>query len=86
LGITPGLSRAIIFLSIATSYIDLVVPGYGFTAVALDFFNALIKLDLPTFGKPTTPTVTLGFSSVLNYLDVFLRIFISSSDKISAGS
>jgi len=53
---TPGESIKTMFLSSCTSCIDFVTPGVFPVAAALDLFKELIKEDLPTFGKPTTPT------------------------------
>ena len=53
---TPGESKSIIFLSSMISYMILVTPGVFPTVAALDLLRELIRLDFPTFGKPTTPT------------------------------
>src|SRR5690606_20876118 len=53
----PGQSNSLIFLSKCISCATFVNPGVEPTPQTFDRFNELITEDLPTFGKPITPTV-----------------------------
>ena len=54
---TPGESSRIMFLSSYISCIALVTPGWLPVAAALCLFKELMSEDLPTLGKPMTPTM-----------------------------
>ena len=53
----PGQSKSLMFLSKWICCAILVTPGVEPTLQALDLFNELMTEDLPTLGKPMTPTV-----------------------------
>lgn len=54
---TPGESIRTMFLSNQISCILLVTPGVLPVGAALLLLRELMREDLPTLGKPTTPTV-----------------------------
>lgn len=54
---TPGQSSNLTFWSNCTSCIDLVKPGVAPTLTTWHLFKLLMRLLLPTFGRPITPTV-----------------------------
>ena len=53
---TPGESIKFTYLLSLTVWILYVINGWLPELTTGLFFNTLITLDLPTFGKPTTPT------------------------------